>query len=716
MAKAPGEIKINLTAEGAAAVTAAIKGVENAGRRTGTVLEKAGKDGSKSFTLVRGAATGLNGILNTTANLSTGLFTGILAGGMALGGAFNVAKAGVGGLKSSLDTLRDASIEAANEVRNLEMLAAALQIDGSGAAALTQGITSAISAFSFDAEAGDIADMLNDLSTKALEALKGEEEAAKIFTDLGISVDDLISKSGKLKAPVDILYEMVDAASQVDKAIRNNALERIIGTGGVRQFAPLFGATSQEIRDTAAEMMKLGNVSDDVVASAERVAKSQQRVSLALSGVGNSLLSGMSGSITEGNEAFTDFLVKNQGKVEEFGRLIGGFSDQIYSRLMAFADAASSDLSGVGGDLAGGPLKTGLDAIIQAIDFLLDRLEEVTAYVGQGQSVEWIDSIVSGLKTALETAKSFSGDLASFFGFIRDDVAPAIQSFMSAISGIYDALGVESTGAQLGISLAILSFGSTIISVTALIGGMIAKVTGLTGAITASTTAVGGALAALGPAVAIVGAAAVGGVVGANEGEALRSYERLYSAVPTLAEKYGEEAAAAFALAGEQTLANNNESWAAWLTGKLGLTDSKEDRIIDLQARLSDSSKDDVLRDLAGLARSEGVKVLDDLEFDIGAGITITGAEINAEIQSQLASIPATIEITAIEGLQERIDQALSGSSRLASSADVGGIATTGGLTPTTINFNGQPVGQVYAKQDQIAEMRRAQARVNRGQ
>ncbi|WP_173403800.1 hypothetical protein FLP41_15080 [Paracoccus marcusii] len=46
---------------------------------------------------------------------------------------------------------------------------------------------------------------------------------------------------------------------------------------------------------------------------------------------------------------------ENQGKVEEFGRLIGGFSDQIYSRLMAFADAASSDLSGVGGDLAGGP-------------------------------------------------------------------------------------------------------------------------------------------------------------------------------------------------------------------------------------------------------------------------------------------------------------------------------------------------------------------------
>lgn len=716
MAKAPGEIKIELSAEGAQAVISALRGVENSGTKAGKAVEGAGGKAIKSFTLATAGAKKLDSETAKTSSRLTALFTGVIAGGMVISTAFGTAQAGVSGMKSVIDSLRDASIQAAEEVRNLQMLSAALQIEGDGAAAMTQGITASISSFSFDAEAGDIADMLNDLSTKAIEALQGDETAIKIFTQLGISIDDIVDKSGKLKKPVDLLYAIIDGAKGVDRALRNNALELIIGTGGVRQFAPLFDTSSTEIQDTAEELMKLGNVSDDVVKSAERVARSQQRVGLALSGAGNALLSGMSGSITEGNESFVDFLVKNQGRVESFGRVIGDFSDDIYSRLMEFADALASDLEGVGGDLANGPLKTGMDLILQVIDYILDSLEDLSGYFAKGErsvETEWIDRLVNGFTQAKDAAVQFGGGVQEFVAFIEDDVAPAVSSLYDGLVDIYEMFGITSDGAQLGLTVALLGFSSTIGAVLLNVGLLIGKLTGLGGAMTT-------ALAAMAPAAALIAAPFVGASVGAREATIAESAADLYGRVVDVAREKGAEAGTALAIAGEEAI--RKEAGRSVLDAVAGallpqfIYMSKNERVAELQVRLKGLSREEILAEAAEGIRAAGIALDETLEIDFGAGIEITGAEINAAVQAQLAAIPATIEVTAINGIQELIADSMGGSARLAASADVGGIATTGGLTPATINFNGQPVGQVYAQQDQIAEMRRAQARVNRGQ
>lgn len=713
MAKAPGEIKIQLSAEGAQSVISALRGVENSGAKAGKSVEGAGGKAAKSFTLATAGAKKLDSETAKTSSRLTALFTGVIAGGMVISTAFGTAQAGVSGMKSVIDSLRDASIQAAEEVRNLQMLSAALQIEGQGAAAITQGITASISSFSFDAEAGDIADMLNDLSTKAIEALQGDETAIKIFTQLGISIDDIVDKSGQLKKPVDLLYAMIDGAKGVDRALRNNALELIIGTGGVRQFAPLFDTSSTEIQDTAEELMKLGNVSDDVVKSAERVARSQQRVGLALSGAGNALLSGMSGSITEGNERFVDFLVKNQGRVESFGRVIGDFSDDIYSRLMEFADALASDLEGVGGDLANGPLKTGMDLILQVIDYVLDSLEDLSGYFAKGErsaETEWIDRLVNGFTQAKDAAVQFGGGVKDFVAFIDDKVAPAVSDLYDGLTEIYELFGITSDGAKLGLTLVLAGLASTI-------GGVVLKMGILVGSLTGISGALGAALAAMAGASAIIAAPFVGAAIGSREATIVQSAEDLYGRVVDVAKEQGDAAGAALALAGEEAIRREaGKSWADTLLGFLPNYESSNERIAEMQVELKGLSKEDILKEAAAGIRAAGIELDDTLEIDFGAGIEITGAEINAAVQAQLAAIPATIEVTAINGIQELIADSMGGSARLASSADVGGIATTGGLTPTTINFNGQPVGQVYAQQDQIAEMRRAQARVNRGQ
>ncbi|MFJ1291149.1 hypothetical protein ACEPPZ_03520 [Paracoccus yeei] len=726
------EIKIKLSAEGEQAIVAALRSVERAGEKTGDAVDKAGKTGSRGFLSMRGAAVGLNSILGTTSSLATSVFTGISAGGMLIGGAFSTAQGAVSGLKSALDELRQISIDAAKDIRDLQGIAAAMEMSGPDGAALADSWTQAIASKSFEAEAKDVSEMLTDIGEKVREAMAGSEDAQMIFTRIGVGMDDLISKdTGKPVSNVEALLVMVERAKKASAGNWSQSLIDIVGTGGVTQFSALRDVPIRELQDLQAEMRRLAGITPEVVAAADAVAASQGRLGVAFQGTARALLSGMGDSIAEGNADLTDFLVENRDKVREFGQLVGSFSQDLYARLMDFASQATRDLAGVGGDLANGPLKAGLDAILQAIDWLLDRLGELTAYLGQGQSVEWIDATVSALKSAAEGARAFAGDVRDFVDFIRSDVAPAVSGFTGIIGDLFDALGVESTGAQIGIGVALLAFGGTIVSVTTSVGLLIAKITGLTGALTAAG-------AATAPLVAIGGAAAGAAYLGNKESRAARSVLDIFDRLPVVAKERGQEAAAAMALAMQAEI--DKKTGGSWLDKGLGILpgyENADERELEFQAKLVGLSRDEILDQMSDGLRAAGVSVSDEIEVDVGAGVVITGAEINARVAEQLAALPAQIDIASIGDLTapitldpqmlegdidamirrvaDRVNASLPASSGgVAASSEIAG--ATGGRSQTVnLQINGQAAGTFSGSTDQLDMLQRAVARVNRG-
>ena len=706
MADKNREIKIQLSADGEKAIISALKSVERAAKNAGDAASKAGAGGAKSLLTMRGAASGLNSVLNTTANLSTSVFTGIAAGGMLIGGAFSTAQSAVGSLKSAIDTLRSTAIEAAHDIKDLKGLAASMQFEGPDAASDAGAYLSALASVSYDAEAGDIADFLNDIATKVREARDGEEAALKIMSDLNLRMEDVIdTTTGQLKKPAEILDEIMKSAAVVDRSLRNNALERIVGTGGVRNFAPIFDTSPAEIQRMTKEFKELNGVSSSAVAAADKVTESQKRLAASFKGVGAALLEGMGPSIAEGNAELTEFLVENRDKVREFGAVVGDFSGELYGKLMNFAEKASSDLSGVGGDLASGPLKTGLDAILEAIDWILERLGELTAYLGQGQSVPWIDDTVAALKKAGDGAKAVYEGLKNFASFVRDDVAPAVKSLTEIIGGLFEAVGIEDTGAQLGITLALAAFGSTIVSVIASVGSLISKVTKL-GVALAAASGVAAAPVAVG-AIAFAGSAKLG----YDERSAVKSMDDAYSQMPAIAEKYGNDAASALMLGAFGEVDKQfGKSWLDSLRGAFGGANAK-DRRLEFTAELSDASKDDVIDQMADMVRDKVLNISDDTIIDAGA-FQISGFEINARVQQELAAIPAALEITGITGISDHLES-VSAPASLASAEAAA--ATAGGAQTVNLQINGAPAGTFSGSSDSLAALQRAVARNNRG-
>ena len=321
-------------------------------------------------------------------------------------------------------------------------------------------------------------------------------------------------------------------------------------------------------------------------------------------------------------------------------------------------------MSGVGGDLASGPLKTGLDAILEAIDWILERLGELAAYLGQGQTVPWIDATVEALKRAADGAKAVYEGLRDF-----------------------------------------ASFSTTILSVVTSVGLLIAKVTKL-GVALAAASGVAAAPVAVG-AIAFAGSAKLG----YDERSAVKSMDDAYSQMPAIAEKYGKDAASALMLGAFGEVDKQfGKSWLDSLRGAFGGANAK-DRRLEFTAELSDASKDDVIDQMADMVRDKVLNISDDTIIDAGA-FQISGFEINARVQQELAAIPATLEITGITGISDHLES-VSAPASLAS-AEVAA-ATSGGAQTVNLQINGAPAGTFSGSSDNLAALQRAVARNNRG-
>ena len=737
-------IEIPIRSNGASDVVEAFGRIGDAARKVsrpiGAMANAAGKDISR----VGKAVGAVNASINTLANVGSFGLLGITTAASAVGGAFNMTKGAIEGVRGAIDEMRNAATEAATEIRNLQSIATILNVgekDGVTAEARTEALIKAIESVAFNSSADDIRQMVVDVTAVFESARKHDEDAIKKLRAMNLSKSVAFDEKGNLRETTDFLFRLMDAIGKLDKTKRRISLIELLGSDGYGKFAPVFEKIPSDIRALMDEYVKLGGLTPDVITQAEKVGASQMRVAAAAEGLRRQLLSGLGPAIEKTDDAWSDFLATQQSGAKQVGVLTGDFMTSVYTDIIAFAEQASRDLGGVGGDLKDGPIATGLDYLATAIDYVLDRLGEVVRYIGTGQSTEWIDTVISALKTARDGLLSFKGEAVEAWGvlsesvfpavselaaetytLLKNDVIPAIKSVIDAVQGIYEAFGVDSPGMQLGLTLALVTFSGTITSVIAQMVRLVGLAAKASGAISGAATATGAVAAKLAPAVAAVAAPTVavaagvaGGYVGLREDRILDSQADLYTRLEALAKERGGDVAAAFGIAMEAELAAQaGESWFDWAQGMLNpIYDGKGERVARMEVELEGLSRDEIIEKVADGVQAAQTAISDDTVIELGSGLQITGIEINAEIQSRLAAIPATIDVAAVTGLDRALADAARGIEVPAAVADGGG-ASRGPVSTVNVTLPGGNSYAMTAPADQAGQLAREIARMQR--
>lgn len=674
------------------------------------------------FDRIKKAAAGVNTTINTLSNVGSFGLLGISTAAGAVTGAFSMTKGAIDGVRGAIDTLRSAATEAAAEVRLLSVMSTSLNIDDRGgvsAEARTEALIQAIQGVTYDTSTEDISAMILDLTTLFNEARDGDEEAIKQLRNMKLSKSVAFDGKGQIKETTDLLFGAIDAISKLDKTTRRTELIKLLGSDGFAQFGPLFEKSTDGIKKSMDEFLKLNSLTDDVIAQSAKVAASQSRVAAAAKGLQRQLMSGLAPAISETDAAWGSFLAGQQDEAKALGDLAGDFMSSAYTDIIQFAEQASRDLGGVGGDLRSGPIATGLDYLSQAIDYVLERLSEVVKYLGTGQSTDWIDTVVSALTIAKEGLIAFKDEAISAWGVLSDevfpavsdlavqtytllkeDLIPAIKSVIEAVQEVYSWFGVDSPGMQLGLTIALVAFSGTI---TAAIGGMMTlaawalKASGAIGGAAAATGAAASTLAPLAAAAVPVAAVAAGagiGYLGLREDKILDSQVDLYTRMEALAKQSGGEVAAAFGVAMEAELAAQaGESWIDWYKGFMSKDfDNKGERVARMSVELEGMSRDEIIAKVAQGVQQAQTAISDDTVIELPGDIQITGLEINEAIKTRLAAIPATLDIAAVTGLDRAIAEASRGIS--VPTGAVANVTTSSGPT-STVNVT-LPGGNTY--------------------
>ncbi len=744
MADPRNTIEIPIRSNGASEVVDQMHRIGESAKRLQQPFNALASGAKGDFDRIKKSVGGVNSAINTLSNIGSFGLLGISTAASAVGGAFSMTKGAIDGVRDAIDTLRNAATEAATEVRLLSVLSTSLNVEDRGgvsAEARTEALIQAIQSITYDTSNEDISAMILDLTTLFNEAKAGDEEAIKQLRSMRLSRGIAFDGKGQIKETTDLLFGAIDAISKLDKTTRRTELIKLLGSDGYAQFGALFEQSTDGIKSAMDEFLKLNSLTDDVIEQSAKVAASQSRVAAAAKGLQRQLMSGLAPAISETDSAWGSFLAGQQDEAKALGDLAGDFMSSAYTDIIQFAEQASRDLGGVGGDLRNGPIATGMDYLSQAIDYVLERLGEVVKYIGTGQSTEWIDAVISALKTARDGLLSFKDEAVEAWGvlsesvfpavselaaetytLLKNDVIPAIKSVIDAVQGIYEAFGVDSPGMQLGLTLALVTFSGTITTVIAQMVRLVGLAAKASGAISGAATATGAVAAKLAPAVAAVAAPTVavaagvaGGYVGLREDKILDSQADLYTRLEALAKERGGAVASAFGIAMEAELAAHaGESWVDRAQGMLNpFYDGKGQRVARMEVELDGLSRDEIIEKVAEGVQAAQTAISDDTVIELGSGLQITGIEINAEIQQRLAAIPATIDVAAVTGLDRALADAARGIEVPAAVADGGG-ASRGPVSTVNVTLPGGNSYAMTAPADQAGQLAREIARMQR--
>lgn len=103
-------------------------------------------------------------------------------------------------------------------------------------------------------------DSTKDLTTRVGEVLSGNEETAKAFEDLGVSIKD---SAGNVRDTEEIFWDVIYALSDMEAGIeRDNAAMKILGESA-RELNPMLNKSSQELDDLRDSAEEAGYVMDE---------------------------------------------------------------------------------------------------------------------------------------------------------------------------------------------------------------------------------------------------------------------------------------------------------------------------------------------------------------------------------------------------------------------------------------------------------------------
>jgi hypothetical protein len=320
-----------------------------------------------------------------------------------------------------------------------------------------------------------LGDALKFLNNNAADAASGNEQTAKNFTDLGVSVT---SAGGKLKGTEALFFELADAIAKLPTAAqKTQAAMNLLGRGGV-DMIPTLNKGSASIKEFAAQITELGGaIGTDLAAAGDKFGALETFVGAAWDGIKKSVAQPILQYVAD---HFEEILVMVKGVAGQVRQAAGGVGTSIV--------AAIPDLLKFAGAVASGVVKA-LQALATVAAFVARHLDALKAVLG-----------AAGLVLAAELGMKAIGGLAGAFATLIPQLAAATAAqtaFNAARAGLLTAgIGAAVGGIAGDGGMGSLAGGAGGGILGRLIGGLIGSIFGPLG------TLIGQWVGALGGAVA----------------------------------------------------------------------------------------------------------------------------------------------------------------------------------------------------------------------
>ena len=390
------------------------KGVESAQ----TSMRNIATVGTRSFGVIRSAASGLLTMLKSTVSAfatlgrtALGVATKVGTFGVLAVGAVNAFGVSTG---KTIDELGRMARAAGVPTDRFSRLASATRLLGG--------------------DVNDLSSGLKDLSDKIIEAAKDSESGAgKAFRQLGL---DVRKSNGDIKSTEEMLNEVADALARVPSdTLRTSAAIDIFG-GSAANLMPLLEKGAAGIEEYARQADRLGTVVTEAQSKTSReLLVRYRRVTEALRGIAYRVAEGVLPFLAENSEKVADYLTKNS------------------DRITKFVTRSVKEITGIGSDLvraltgeADRIERAWVRRLVPVFRIVKETLLDVFDMLGGGEATRqpWINTIRRAFVAAGQAALAFGKGVLTAMG-ISEAELPTMENLASKIESAFTSLraGIE---------------------------------------------------------------------------------------------------------------------------------------------------------------------------------------------------------------------------------------------------------------------------------
>ncbi|MCC6713906.1 MAG: hypothetical protein IT496_01635 [Gammaproteobacteria bacterium] len=215
-----------------------------------------------------------------------------------------------------------------------------------------------------DTDLGSLAKGVAQLSKTMFESVNGNEELARLFRALGVSVTDT---AGTLRQPVEVLADLATALTRVqDPAARLAVQQKILGRNAV-ELAPLLAEGGEALRKFADQADRLGvTISADTVNAIDELGDNLSALKQAATGLAATKLGPFLGDLAR----LSTLTVNAASSMDALGQSRGA---QLFARLNQVLSVMTNPLSAV---------QAGFHGLTAAIDEATDASERASESLG----------------------------------------------------------------------------------------------------------------------------------------------------------------------------------------------------------------------------------------------------------------------------------------------------------------------------------------------